>query len=456
MTKKVLSIFLGLLIAFFVGIIFSPRIKILLLDSGLISEEISIAGTGSMYPTFPKGEGSTEESRAQQTVALPKMKRFPGGVTLLGTKFFSTELSRGDVVQFENDLVHKLSLEKYGEEAGFVKRIIAIAGDDIELRDGFVKVNGSALDEPYIAKPRSTYGGDFLEDCRILHIPEGKVFVMGDNRKASLDSRYELGLIDIADIHHILPVGEQEGYKTFWRDTTKDATLAHSSTLDVNQFVNLLNNQRSQNKIPPLKLNKLLSQSGSIRGKAMIESDDFSTEATRSGMTLEKSLHESGYQNIVFAELYTKGYYEADELFENFLEFPDTKKILLSREYQDIGIAAQLGEIKGCPTQVIVTHFGGYVPPNYKQSDIDSWQKLITNLEDVYKSWKQLQNADNIDRSKLNQLLYLFETRMSNAKQILARMKSNEWLTSEEKNLVKKDKEIGDEMQQLITQLNKH
>lgn len=456
MAKKVLYIFLGFLIAFFVGIIFPPRIKILLLDTGMLSEEISIAGTGSMSPTFPKGEGSTEESRAQQTVALPKMKRFPGGVTLLGTKFFSSELTRGDVVQFENDLVHKLSLEKYGEEAGFVKRIIAIAGDDIELRDGFVKVNGSVLDEPYIAKPRSTYGGDFLEDCRILRIPEDKVFVMGDNRKASLDSRYELGLIDIADIHHILPVGQQEGYKKFWRDTANDAILAHSSTLDVNQFVNLLNNLRSQNKIPSLKLNTLLSQSGSIRGKAMIESDDFSSEATRSGMTLEKSLRESGYQNIVFAELYTKGYYEADELFENFLEFPDTKKILLSREYQDIGIAAALGEIKECPTQVIVTHFGGYVPPNYKQSDIDSWQKLISDLEDVYKSWKQLQNADNIDRSKLNQLLYLFETRISNAKQILARMKSKEWLTSEEKKLVKKDKEIGDEMQQLITQLNKH
>lgn len=72
----------------------------------------------------------------------------------------------------------------------FVKRIIGKGGDTIEIKSNVVYRNGKALDEPYINS------GNY-EDFAKVTVPEGKYFVMGDNRPNSLDSRYtEVGFID--------------------------------------------------------------------------------------------------------------------------------------------------------------------------------------------------------------------------------------------------------------------
>jgi signal peptidase I len=65
----------------------------------------------------------------------------------------------------------------------FIKRIIGVEGDTVEARDGVVYVNGEALDEPYLP----TYA--FTEDFGPATVPAGEVFVMGDNRTDSVDSR---------------------------------------------------------------------------------------------------------------------------------------------------------------------------------------------------------------------------------------------------------------------------
>ena len=81
--------------------------------------------------------------------------------------------------------------DEYYESQGLqyatrVKRVIAVGGDTIETIDGAVYVNGEKIDEPYLSPDR--IGGQYVRPQRI---PEGCVYVMGDNRSVSRDSRYE-------------------------------------------------------------------------------------------------------------------------------------------------------------------------------------------------------------------------------------------------------------------------
>ncbi|MCO6453238.1 MAG: signal peptidase I [Caldilineales bacterium] len=69
----------------------------------------------------------------------------------------------------------------FGKEM-LIKRVIGLPGEAIEVRDGRVLINGRALDEPYL---RTVTRGTYPE----TRIPEGYVFVMGDNRNNSNDSR---------------------------------------------------------------------------------------------------------------------------------------------------------------------------------------------------------------------------------------------------------------------------
>ena len=100
------------------------------------------------------------------------------------------EPKNGDVIVFKSDLE-----QNDGTNKDLVKRIIGIEGDRIIIQDGKVYVNDKLLNETYLSQGMDTKG-----DIDLV-VPQGKLFVLGDNREVSLDSRYEqVGLVDISDV----------------------------------------------------------------------------------------------------------------------------------------------------------------------------------------------------------------------------------------------------------------
>lgn len=79
----------------------------------------------------------------------------------------------------------------------YIKRIIGLPGDKVEIKDGFVYVNDEKINENYLAPGTFTSAG--AEEYRALTVPEGFLFVLGDNRKVSEDSRY-IGPVPIKNV----------------------------------------------------------------------------------------------------------------------------------------------------------------------------------------------------------------------------------------------------------------
>lgn len=92
------------------------------------------------------------------------------------------EPSRGDIVVFQ-------SKEIEGISTPIVKRIIAVSGDRIAMKDGVVYLNGKPLDEPYVKRDGCQKSFGEILDFEEITVSEGHVFVMGDHRDNSSDSR---------------------------------------------------------------------------------------------------------------------------------------------------------------------------------------------------------------------------------------------------------------------------
>lgn len=112
---------------------------------------------------------------------------------LLGEKVsvYEDNIQRGDIITFNTNMTTSLGTKKI-----LVKRVIGIENDKVQIKDGLVYINDEQLIEDYIGD-NTTFG-----DIELI-VPKDKLFVLGDNRENSSDSRSpHVGLIDIQDVRN--------------------------------------------------------------------------------------------------------------------------------------------------------------------------------------------------------------------------------------------------------------
>lgn len=109
------------------------------------------------------------------------------------------EAQRGDIVVFISPFNDDIDQETFGEAVvrhivesigirtasadDLIKRVVAISGDEVSVREGYLEINGARVEEPYLLEQ------GIMPDFGPVVVPPDSVFVMGDNRLVSYDSR---------------------------------------------------------------------------------------------------------------------------------------------------------------------------------------------------------------------------------------------------------------------------
>jgi len=138
--------------------------------------------SGSMEPTLEPGD----RVLVQKVVYGPDR----GDVIVFSDPRGRPGPDRGIVGGFVHWLSGTLGIER-PEHEDFIKRVIGLPGETVELRDGRLFVEGVRIHEPYLK------GAVDTRDYGPVRVPEGSLFVLGDNRLNSNDSRFGLGFVPV-------------------------------------------------------------------------------------------------------------------------------------------------------------------------------------------------------------------------------------------------------------------
>ncbi len=93
-----------------------------------------------------------------------------------------SDYKRGDVIVLQPPAGY----DQGDDNVPFIKRVVGVGGDTVEVKDGAVWVNGAKLDEPYVYEGQAT---EPLTSQSVWQVPAGDLFVLGDHRQESEDSR---------------------------------------------------------------------------------------------------------------------------------------------------------------------------------------------------------------------------------------------------------------------------
>ena len=126
----------------------------------------------------------------------------------------------GDIHRFD-----VVILKAPDENVEYIKRVIGMPGDTVEMKSGVLYINGKKVDQPFINTEALVKQTVFIDDFTLesltgeSKVPEGKYFVLGDNRGVSKDSRM-IGFIDRSAIEGkavftIWPFGRIGGQKNY-------------------------------------------------------------------------------------------------------------------------------------------------------------------------------------------------------------------------------------------------
>lgn len=114
-------------------------------------------------------------------------------MTVLGSSMQPTFTNKEKVIVSKTSSPKRFDIVTFhapGTNDDYIKRVIGLPGDHVKMQKDMLFINGKKYNEPYLKSAKSALDGqDYLTNDFDIHVPDNTLFVLGDNRKVSNDSR---------------------------------------------------------------------------------------------------------------------------------------------------------------------------------------------------------------------------------------------------------------------------